>query len=140
MTCFIRLLPLAPVIALLVAATPARADDLYECTFPETAANLGYLAPVVQVAPTPGKQTARVLDGFINQIHDGPIEAGLASQTDRKLSVAWTITLKDTRSETVKIRYQLTIRKQGLSASLVGRPLNYSNTFTAQGECTLKKI
>lgn len=124
---------------MLALAAPAAARDVYECAFPDTAANLGYLPPLIYVAPIPGKQVAEVVDGFIQHQKGGPIEGEIVTDTDSKLSVAWTFTHKSTYNEQIKVRYRLTVQKQGLSASLVGLPLNYAGSFNAQGKCKRQK-
>lgn len=126
-------------LATLALATPALARDVYECSFPEVANNLGYLPPTVIMSPSGDGKTATVVDGFIQGVEGGPIEAKIADESDRKLSVSWSLNLASTSSSRVKVHYRLSVQKGSLDASMTGRPLNYSNVFTAQGKCTRKK-
>lgn len=121
-------------------AQPVLARDVYECSFAEVANNLGYMPPLVVMSPGPDGQSATVVDGFIQEVEGGPIDVKIASQSAQKIAVSWEVVLPSVTDSHIRVRYRLSVQKGNLSASLTGRPLNYSNVFTAQGKCTLKKV
>ncbi len=114
---------------------PAIARDVYECNFPIIANNMGYLPDVVMLARETGSDTVSIVDGYIQAEKGGPISVKIAEENDAKLSISWPLMLQSNVNDYVKVQYRLSIQKNGLSASLSGRPLGFSNNFTAQGRC-----
>ena len=130
-----RLKACAAAIVVACSATPSLARDVFECSFPDTAANMGYLAQTVVLAREAGADTVTIVDPFIQAMEGGPIDKKIVEESDAKLSVSWVLNLKSTGNDQVKVHYRLSIQKGSLKASLAGRPLNYSNIFSAQGKC-----
>lgn len=131
--------PKALALGLALLAAPAHARDIYECTFPIVANNMGYLPDLVIVSPSEDGMTASVVDAILNSETGGPIEVKIAEENDRKLSVSWTIMLQSTVNDYVNMYYRISVQKGNLRASLIGKPQGYSNDFTAQGTCRRTK-
>lgn len=126
-------LPLA--FALSLAASAVSAREVYECSFPTVASNMGYLPDVVMLAREDGSDTISVVDGIIQAMKGGPIELKVAEENSAKLSVSWPLMLQSRNNAYIKVIYRISIQKSSLAASLAGRPAGYGNTFTAQGKC-----
>jgi hypothetical protein len=119
----------------IIVATPALSRDVYECSFPTVASNMGYLPDLVIVAHDPGSDTVTVVDAYIQDEKGGPIDVPIAEENDAKLSVSWQLMLQSVTNDYVKMYYRVSIQKRSLAASFSGRPQGYSNSFTAQGKC-----
>ena len=130
-----RLRACAAAVLVAFSVTPSLARDVFECSFPETASNMGYLPQTVVLARETGADTVTIVDPFIQAMEGGPIDKKIVDESDAKLSVSWVLNLKSTGNDYVKVHYRLSIQKGSLKTSLTGRPMNYSNTFSAQGKC-----
>lgn len=127
--------PLICAVGFVLAATPSLAREVYECSFPELANNMGYLPTTVLLAREAGSQTIAVVDPIIQSMEGGPIDVPVAEENSSKLSVSWPLMLQSKMNDYVKVQYRISIQKSSLSASLSGRPQGYSNSFRAQGRC-----
>ena len=130
-----RLRACAAAVLVAFSVTPSLARDVFECSFPETASNMGYLPQTVVLARETGADMVTIVDPFIQAMEGGPIDKKIVDESDAKLSVSWVLNLKSTGNDYVKVHYRLSIQKGSLKTSLTGRPMNYSNTFSAQGKC-----
>lgn len=122
-------------LVVVLSATAGHARDVYECSFPVIANNMGYLPDTVVLARDPGRDEVTLVDPYIQAMKGGPIEVPIADETDAKLAVSWPLMLKSRTNDYVKMQYRISIQKSSLAASLTGRPQGFSNNFTAQGKC-----
>jgi hypothetical protein len=127
------------VVLSLGAAAPALAQEVFECTFPAVANNMNYLPEIVVIARAAGSDVATVVDPMIQHFVGGPIDVKIAAENDAKLSVSWQLMQKSIGNDYVNIAYRVSIQKSSLRASLSGKPMNFSNNFTAQGKCKHQK-
>lgn len=122
-------------VATLSIGTPTVARDVFECDFPAVGGNMGYVPEVVVLSRETGSDIATLADPIIQAEKGGPIEVEIAEENDKKLSVSWSIMLKSMMNDYVKMQYRISIQKSSLAASVVGRPMGFTNNFTAQGTC-----
>lgn len=127
--------PTLAVLALALLSLPASAREVFECSFPPIANNLGYLPDVVMMARHDSGDTFAVADSHIQSVNGGPIDVKVAEENNVKVSVSWPLMLQSTTNSYVKMQYRISIQKRSLSASLTGRPQGFANTFTARGTC-----
>jgi hypothetical protein len=125
----------AALLALTLLALPATARELFECRFPPVGNNMGYLPDMVVLARHDSGNTFAVADSHIQSVHGSPIDVKVAEENGAKISMSWPLMLQSTTNSYVKMQYRISIQKRSLSASLVGRPQGFANTFTAQGKC-----
>ena len=121
-------------------AGPGFARDVYECRFPETANNLGYLADTVILARDGNSRTVTLVDAVIQQETGGPIEVEIVEENGRKFSMSWTVTVASEGNDFLRLSYRLSIQKGSLAATYTAKPLGgYSNNFSARGTCVLSE-
>jgi|GEM_PF-7005999 len=134
-----RRLGLALALAVSALALPAVAQEVYDCSFPNKADNLGYVSATLALAREPGADTVTVVDEVIQNETGGPIEVAIVEESDSKFSMVWTVTIRSPGNDFMRVKYRLSIQKKSLAATLSGKPLGYTNNFSSRGRCALRR-
>lgn len=122
-----------------LTASAAFARTVYECTLEKRAGNHGWLPAIVVVAIDPGSETVIVADPMIEYVHGGPIDVVPKTNTEKRLSLKWKLTLPAADKDEVTVTYDFTILKAGNTAKISGLPHGYDNWMSTDGTCKVKK-
>lgn len=120
---------------LTMGALPLQASVL-DCTINAGASQNGFITDryIFEVDEAAGKATA--LDGAIQQINGGPIDAKL-SANDKKLGVTWTLKMKATTGQVIRMMYRASYVKATRAVQISAMPGggDFAGGFNARGSC-----
>jgi hypothetical protein len=125
-----------------MAAPPALAEQLvYSCNF-DVAASEAWVPAQVIVLAQQGAQEALVNDPIINHFLKTPQMARVVADNAKRITFVWSLPAanKATRRLATKFEYRLTYLKTTKQASMIAKPLGYSNIFTAYGSCRVEPV
>jgi hypothetical protein len=95
----------------------------------------GWIAP--QIALSINLETGKVSanDMITIGFTGGPVEGEVDSDNASRTVVKWTVRGRDNTQQSATLAYRATIMKADNSIAVTMRPLQYSNSFRAEGTC-----
>lgn len=127
----------ALVLGLALLPATARAE-LFDCTIKDASSSQGYISPSIVILHEADSGKVRVEDAIIHSAVGDPVEAKIASETAKKLTISWIIPLKDTHGQQMKMLYRAIVTKATGAISVSATPQGYANSFRGKGQCTKK--
>jgi hypothetical protein len=120
---------------LALTALPLQARVL-DCAIKTGASQNGFITDryIFEIDEAAGKATG--LDGAIQEINGGPIEAKL-SANDKKLGVSWSLKMTTTTGKSIRMMYRASYVKASNAVQISVQPGGgeYSGGFEARGSC-----
>jgi hypothetical protein len=113
----------------------AQANTTYECALNDERTNRGWLPTKVVVSHDAGAEEALVSDELIMSVFGEPRSAEVKRDTERRLLLEWSLSLRATDGTGVTLRYVLNIAKQNRTAAINAFPVGYGNQFGSTGTC-----
>lgn len=95
----------------------------------------GYIADDVVIGLDRTNARAIVADGLTLYATDGPVEASIRQNTDKRLGLAWRVPLTNRGGQTTIMKYSGTLQFPSMRFGIVATPSGFQNTFTARGAC-----
>ncbi|MDE9450658.1 hypothetical protein J3R80_09305 [Aliiroseovarius sp. Z3] len=123
---------------------PVQAET-YVCELRSSgASSADWIPPKAVVRHDPKTSEVTVIDGLIDEIYGGPIEAKIAVNNAKRITYSWNVRnvpVKTTDSTSTIVKnmvYRLTIVKATLEARETMKPVRFQNSYRAKGKCTVK--
>lgn len=121
-------------LAILAASVTAASAKSYDCAIKTTEQNHGWIADRIFLERD-AKDAVQVLDGIIQYENKAALPGKIESENTSRVVYSWRVKIDN--SQPVTMMYRLAVRSDN-TAMVTARPLNYDNTFEAQGTCTVK--
>lgn len=126
--------------AMLVFAGPALAAKskgiLYDCNITEKRERLYWIADKIAIVVMESGEVV-VYDEVIMRFYNEPMSARVTRDTNRKLSIRWTLKdlVNSSNQHTSAFEYHAILNKASNKVSVYARPEGYPNRFTGKGAC-----
>ncbi|MGO4907775.1 hypothetical protein ACEN2J_05515 [Pseudorhodobacter sp. W20_MBD10_FR17] len=127
---------------LCVMAGPALAAQLaYTCVL-DVPASQAWVPAQVIVLTQQGSPDALVNDPIINHFLKTPQKARVVADNAKRITFVWALPniSKGAQQFTSKFEYRLSYIKANKQASIIAKPLGYSDNFTAFGTCRVDLV
>ena len=137
-----KYLSVAACLAVMSFASPALAK-VYDCEVSNAGANESWAIPP-RIVVVEEEGDVAVIDGLIQEVNGKPIAGKIAVDNAKRTTFSWTLDkvsvgVTESNSErNAKFVYRLTYYKKGGKAIVTMKPLRFTNTFRAEGKCTVK--
>ncbi len=121
-----------------VASPLAAAQLAYSCVLDVPVSEAWVPAQVI-VLTEDGSDKALVNDPIISHFLKTPQKARVVADNAKRITFVWSLPKisNGARQFTSNFEYRLSILKSSKQASIIAKPLGYSNNFTAQGTCRI---
>lgn len=114
------------------------APVVYVCSV-ENSRAAGAFQPQVVIAHDAAGRIVSVSDALIQGVTGGPLLGELATDNATRIVFRWTVPNVPSRSgQIASLSYRATIFKADGRMDISMKPLNYDNSFTASGTCTIQ--
>jgi hypothetical protein len=132
---------IAAVFGLIVlSSTPAlAAPTIYNCAL-DVAQTQGWVASQIVIAHDVAAGTVVVNDGIIDHFVGKPVAGKVSVENAKRITFNWELPQVKNSANQVAPRfvYRATFIKATGLVSVVAKPLNYGNDFSARGTCAVK--
>lgn len=125
------------VAVLALQATPVlAAETVYSCDATYTS-RWGYVAPQVVFFLDEQNEKARVLDGVVQGVNGGPIEAQFSKRSDAVRTITWTLNNIKTTSSTVDGTYKANLNLSKMTYTVKVTLSGTGSDPRGQGRCKI---
>ncbi len=125
---------------LALTVTPVfAAPTVYNCAL-DVANTQQWVASQIVIAHDAATGTVLVNDGIIDHFFGKPVEGKVSVDNAKRITFTWDLPQIKNKAQQVAPRfaYRATYIKATGAVSVIAKPLNYSNDFSARGSCTVK--
>ncbi|MEM9972074.1 MAG: hypothetical protein AAF762_13390 [Pseudomonadota bacterium] len=120
------------VAAVCLSAAPAFAN-VFICKFNTDEGS--YIQPEIAFGFNDAGDRAIAFDGIIAAFNESPVQANIVDNSAKKISVVWSVRIKDRQQQWARMNYRLAYFKDTNRAMIRAKPAGYVNDFEERGAC-----